>query len=94
MSVTKCEMAENGTSVFFKNIYKGMLYDLETGQETVVFDENTPGYIREMLPMDFPRFPSFWRPKVSSFNGEKIILIGPPRGKETPEFYLLSFNVK
>lgn len=87
-------MAENGTSVFFKHVYRGMLYDLEMKQERVIFDENTPGQINRTgpAPLDFPHFPSFWTPKVSSFQGDKIILTAPPRGKEHPEFYLLNLT--
>jgi len=71
-----------------------MILDLETGQEMVAFDDNTPGYITGMMPMDFPRIPSFWSSRIMNFSGNKVLLVGPPQGKETPEIYLLSLDVK
>ena len=88
------DLSGNGRYVLYKNIYKGMALDLETGKEWEVFDENTPGYIRGLVPMDFPRYPAFWAPRFMSQDGEKILLVGPPLGKDTPEIYLLSMETQ
>lgn len=86
------ELSGNGRFVLFKHIYKGMLLDLQTGKEMVAFDENSPGYATGLFPMDFPRLPAFWRPQIMSLKGNRILLIGPPRGKETPEIYMLELG--
>ena len=88
------DMSGNGRYVLFKHIYKGMILDLNTGLERVAFDAETPGYITGLMPMDFPRIPAFWRPKIMSFRGDKALLVGPPRGKETPEIYMLTIDVR
>ncbi|GAH49455.1 unnamed protein product, partial [marine sediment metagenome] len=64
------------------------------GKEMIAFDNQTPGYKSGLIPMDFPRLPAFWGPKIMSFKGDRILLIGPPEGKETPEIYLLSLDMK
>jgi len=84
------DMSGNGRYILFKHIYKGMILNLYTGGEMVVFDEETPGYISGLIPMDFPRFPAFWGPRIMSFKGDRVLLVGPPQGKETPEIYMLS----
>ncbi len=86
------DLSGNGRFILFKNIYKGIILDLQTDQEWVAFDENTEGFIRGLVPMDFPRYPAFWAPRFVSHTGERILLVGPPQGKETPEVYLLSLE--
>jgi len=93
-SIEFSDLSGNGRYILYKNIYKGMVFDLETGKERDVFDENTPGYIRGLIPMDFPRYPAFWAPRFMSQDGEKILLVGPPLGKDTPEIYLLSMETQ
>lgn len=89
-----CDMSGNGRYVIFKHIYKGMIIDLQNNVEMVAFDENTPGYVPGLMPMDFPRFPAFWPPRIMSTNAEKILLVGPPQGKENPEIYMLGIQWK
>jgi len=88
------DMSGDGQYILFKHIYKGMILNLNTGLEMVAFDENTPGYVKGLTPMDFPRIPAFWSPKIMSLKGDRVLLIGPPQGKETPEIYMLSIEVK
>ncbi|MBN1224258.1 MAG: hypothetical protein JXB23_13505 [Candidatus Aminicenantes bacterium] len=88
------DMSEDGSFLFYKHIYKGMIMNLETGTEFVAYDERTPGYAEGMAPMDFPSFPSFWTPQITSYNGEFTLLIGPPFGKEASEIYLLHIGVE
>lgn len=88
------DMSGDGQSILFKHIYKGMILELPTGQEMVAFDESTPGYLRGLIPMDFPRIPAFWAPRIMSFNGKIILLVGPPQGKQTPEIYMLRIDVR
>ena len=71
-----------------------MMLDLYAGKEVIAFDNQTPGYISGLIQMDFPRLPAFWGPKIMSFNGDRILLVGPPEGKETPEIYMLSLGIK
>ncbi len=86
------DLSGNGRFILFKNIYKGIILDLQTNQEWVAFDESTPGYIRGLVPMDFPKYPAFWTPRFMNHTGERILLVGPPLGKETPEVFLLSLE--
>jgi hypothetical protein len=88
------DMSGNGRFLLYKNIYKGMIFDLDQGLEMKAFDENTRGYVRGLFPMDFPQIPAFWSPKIMSFEGDKILLIGPPEAKETAEVFLLSLKMK
>jgi len=88
------DMSGNGRYVLFKHIYSGMALNLLTGQEVVAFDDKTQGYITGMIPMDFPRFPSFWSPRIMDFDGNRVLLVGPPQGKEAPEIFLLSLGIK
>ncbi len=88
------ELSGNGRFILFKHVYKGMVLDLQTGKEIVAFDEDTPGYARGLFPMDFPRLPAFWGPKIMSLKGNRILLIGPPQGKETPEIYMLELGIE
>jgi hypothetical protein len=88
-SIEFSDLSGNGRHILYKNIYNGMVFDLETGQEWVAFDESTPGYVHGLVPMDFPRYPAFWAPKFMSQDGERILLFGLPQGKNTPEIYLI-----
>jgi len=88
------DMSGDGQYILFKHIYKGMILNLNTGLEMVAFDESTPGYAKGLTPMDFPRIPAFWSPKIISLKGDRALLVGPPQGKETPEIYMLSIDVK
>jgi len=88
------DMSGDGQYILFKHIYKGMILNLNTGLEMVAFDENIPGYAKGLAPMDFPRIPAFWSPKIISLRGDRALLVGPPQGKETPEIYILSIDVK
>jgi hypothetical protein len=86
-----CDLSGNGRFILFKSIYKGFFYDLQTGQQILAFDENTPGYVFGEIPMDFPPNPAFWCPRIVSRNGRRILLVGPPEGKGNVEVYLLKF---
>lgn len=88
------DMSGNGRFLFFKHVYKGIVLDLENLSEQVAFDESTPGYAAGISPMDFPRLPAFWQPAVVSSSGERVLLVGPPQGKESPEIYVLSIERK
>ncbi|NIM57658.1 MAG: hypothetical protein GTO16_01780 [Candidatus Aminicenantes bacterium] len=88
------DMSGDGKFILFKHIYKGMILNLNTGVEMVAFDESTPGYAKGLTPMDFPRIPAFWSPKIISHRGDRILLAGPPQGKETPEIYILNIDVE
>jgi hypothetical protein len=93
-SIEFSDLSGNGRYILYKNIYTGMVFDLEMGQEWEVFDESTPGYVRGLVPMDFPRYPAFWAPKFMSQDGMKVLLVGPPLGKDTPEIYLLDMETE
>jgi hypothetical protein len=71
----------DGQYILFKHIYKGMILNLNTGLEMVAFDESIPGYAKGLAPMDFPRIPAFWNPKIISLRGDRALLVGPPQGK-------------
>lgn len=88
------DMSGDGRIILYKHVYKGMILDLLAGKEKVAFDEKTPGYIKGLMPMDFPRIPAFWGPHIMSFNGHRVLLVGPPQGKETPEIYMLQIDMK
>jgi hypothetical protein len=88
------DMSGDGRIILYKHVYKGMALDLLAGKEKVAFDEKTPGYIKGLMPMDFPRIPAFWGPRIMSFNGHRVLLVGPPQGKETPEIYMLQIDMK
>jgi len=83
------DMSGNGHFALFKNIYQGKRLNIQTGEEIVAFSDKSEGYVRGMTPMDFPNFPSFWRPQIMSLSGERVLLVGPPQGKDSPEIYLL-----
>jgi len=87
------DFSGNGRYVFFKHVYTGMILDLQNGRESVAFDERTPGYASGLIPMDFPRIPAFWGPKIVSFSGDRILLFGYPQGKTTPEIYMLNLDL-
>jgi hypothetical protein len=86
------DMSSNGRYILFKHVYAGILMDLHTGLERIAFDENAKGYVHGLVPMDFPRFPSFWAPKIMSQSGKYALAVVPPPGKDTPEIYLLHFE--
>jgi hypothetical protein len=86
------DVSGDGRFVLFKNIYQGYKLDLQTGEETIVFSDKTQGYIQGMIPMDLPHYPSFWRPQIMNVSGDRVLLVGPPQGKESPEIYLLSID--
>jgi hypothetical protein len=88
------DLSGNGRYILYKHVYKGMVFDLLTGKEMKAFDEGTPGYIKGIIPMDFPRHPAFWGPRIMSFKGDKVLLVGPPSGKETPEIHMLKIDIK
>ncbi len=88
------DMSGDGQIILYKHVYKGMAFDLLAGKERVVFDEKTPGYIKGLMPMDFPRIPAFWGPRIMSFKGHRVLLVGPPQGKDTPEIYMLQIDMK
>jgi hypothetical protein len=84
------DMSGNGRFALFKNIYQGKRLNIQTGEEIVAFSDKSEGYVKGITPMDFPHYPSFWRPQIMSESGEKILLVGPPQGKDSPEIYLLT----
>jgi hypothetical protein len=83
------DLSGDGRFVLYKNIYQGKKLDLQTGEEIAAFSEETQGYVKGPMPMDFPHFPSFWNPQIMNVSGDRILLVGPPQGKESPEIYLL-----
>lgn len=87
------DMSGDGRTILYKNVYKGMALDLDTGKERVAFDEKTPGYQKGLMPMDFPRIPAFWGPRIMSFKGDRVLLVGPPEGKDAPEIYMLQIDM-
>lgn len=86
------DLSGDGRFALFKNIYQGRRLNLQTGEEIVAFSEKTKGYVQGITPMDFPHFPSFWRPQIMSLLGERVLLVGPPQGKDSPEIYLLTLD--
>lgn len=88
------DMSGSGRYILFKSIYKGMILDLDSGLETVAFDESTPGYSQGIMPMDFPQMPAFWGPRVMSFKGDMVLIVGPAEGKEKPEIFLLNIEMR
>lgn len=86
------DLTGNGKVLLYKHIYDGRFLDLETGEDGILLDKNTPGYISALVPMDFPQFPAFWVPRIASREGRRILLSGFPEGKASPEFFLLSFD--
>jgi hypothetical protein len=88
------DLSGSGQYILFKHIYDGVWLDLDAGEEGIAFDQNTQGYVSGLIPMDFPRFPAFWGPRIMSYDGARILLVGIPEGKQSPEIYLLSFEIK
>lgn len=86
------DLSGNGRYILYKNIYDGVLLDVETIEKRVAFDENTRGYISGLVPMDLPRFPAFWGPHIMSHDGTRILLAGIPEGKKSAEFFLLDLR--
>ncbi|MGD9345850.1 MAG: hypothetical protein PVH84_08300 [Candidatus Aminicenantes bacterium] len=85
-------LSRDGRFVLFKHIYQGQRMDLRTGEEIVAFSDETEGYVQGITPMDFPHFPSFWKPQIVSASGDRVLLVGPPIGKDSPEIYLLTLD--
>jgi len=88
------DMSGNGRYVVFKHVYEGMILDLQDDTEQVVYDEETPGYVEGITPMEFPPFPSFWNPRILSYDGKMALLVGPPSGKVTSEIYILHIGAR
>ncbi len=86
------DMSGDGRFALFKNIYQGIRLNLQTGEEKVAFSDKTEGYVQGITPMDFPHYPSFWRPQIMSILGDRVLLVGPPQGKDSPEIYLLTID--
>jgi len=86
------DMSGDGRFAIFKNIYQGKKLNLQSGEEIVAFSDKTEGYVQGITPMDFPYFPSFWRPQIMSTSGKEVLLVGPPQGKDSPEIYLLTID--
>ncbi len=86
------DLSGNGNYIAFLQGYSGKIFDTQTGLAYTVFDENTDGYAQGISPMDFPRFPSFWCPKIFNQAGDRVLLIGFPSGRISPEIYMLYLN--
>ncbi len=86
------DMSGNGNTVAYLQGYSGKIFDIQTGEAYTAFNENTDGYAKGISPMDFPRFPSFWCPKILNQTGDRILLIGFPAGRTSPEIYMLYLN--
>jgi len=84
------EYSDDGRFIFYKDVYRIMRLHLVTGKETNVVTESESSSLTEMSPLDFPNFPSFWMPRISSFDGSKILIAGAPRGKAAQEIFLCS----
>jgi hypothetical protein len=93
-SIAYYDLSGNAKYIVYRLIYEGKFLDCETKEEGIIFDPDTPGYVTGSIPMDFPQFPAFWGPKIMSYEGTRIIIAGIPEGKQSPEFYLLSFENK
>ncbi|MFC2167130.1 hypothetical protein ACFLQZ_04115 [Acidobacteriota bacterium] len=83
------DMSGNGNTIAYLQGYSGKILDIETGIISTAFDENTEGYAEGISPMDFPRYPSFWCPKILSLSGDRVLLSGFPPGRASPEIYML-----
>lgn len=86
------DMSSDGRIILFKNVYTGLLLNVDTGEETTAFDEKTPGYVSSAYPMDFPQIPSFWTPVFCSRDAERVLLTGIPEEKSKPEAYILTLK--
>ena len=85
--------AGKSSCLFYKNVYQGMMMVLSSGKEYLILDPRVPGYASGVIPMDFPQVPAFWTPRGISYNGDKVLLSGPPTGRQSPEIYMLSIDV-
>ncbi|MBN1271712.1 MAG: hypothetical protein JXB26_05520 [Candidatus Aminicenantes bacterium] len=83
------DMSVDGQYILFKDVYAGILMNLETGEKITAFDENTQGYVSGIIPMDFPKIPSFWTPVICSRNAGRILLSGTPTENSHSEVYIL-----
>jgi len=86
------DMSGNGKFVAYLQGYSGKIFDIQTGTDYTAFNESTDGYAEGISPMDFPRFPSFWCPKIFNQTGDRMLLVGFPPGRTTPEIYMLYLN--
>lgn len=85
--------AGDGSLIAYKNIYQGMALDISTGKEFILFDDRVPGYVKGIVPMDFPQVPAFCTPKIVSMKGDRMLLAGPPLGRQAFELYVLSVDL-
>jgi hypothetical protein len=84
--------AQKSSLLFFKNVYRGMMLDLSSGREYVILDSGIPGYVHNVIPMDFSQAPAFWTPRGVSYNGSRVLVSGPPTGRQSAELFLLSMK--
>ena len=82
----------DGSFLFHKNVYQGLLMSVESGREYLLFDGQTPEIARGISYLDFPRSPAFWTPQTISLKGKWLLLYGLPEGRQSPEIYLLSVD--
>ena len=86
------DISGDGRILLFKDIYRGKILNLQSFETSTAFEKGTQGYPQGTMPMDFPGFPAFWNPKITSMDGRKIIITGFPQDTLTSELYLLSIN--
>lgn len=79
----------DGRYIFYSWDGRGMRYSLQGGEEVEIFSPQTPGYVRSGLPMTFPPYPAYFPSRISSFRGERVLIVGTPMGKGQPEVYLV-----
>jgi len=85
------DMDSKGKRILYRHKNSGILMDLESKKETIIFHPKTPGYASsEGHFMDFPNFPSFWNPHIMT--EDEVIITGTPKGRVWREFYLLTFT--
>ncbi|GEM_PF-1058732 len=82
----------DGRYIFYCANGRGMRYKVKGGEEEVIFSPQTPGYARSGLPMTFPPYPAYFAPKISSFSGEQVLIVGTPKGKGHTEIYLVTIG--
>ncbi|MFC2160872.1 hypothetical protein ACFLRX_04390 [Acidobacteriota bacterium] len=83
------DMSGNGNIIAYLQGYSGKIFDIQKGMTSTAFNESTEGYAQGISPMDFPKFPSFWCPKILNLSGNRVLLVGFPPGRTTPEIYML-----
>lgn len=82
----------DGTTIFYKNVYRGLLMHLPSGREYVLFDGQLSGTPRGLSFMDFPLCPAFWTPETINMTGDRLLIFGSPQGRQSAEIYMLSFD--